>query len=149
MMTSLSSVFAHMALFTDGVEYVLVSLPRQRLQTASILFTGLAEALSVMVLDKDEITLILRADDWELAHPSAPEARVAPGYRLITLDLPLALGQIGVLATVSNLLAEAGVSLFTVSAFERDHLLVRQDDFERAWSVLSNLIAQCRRPSQH
>jgi hypothetical protein len=149
MTTSLADVFARMALHTDGVEYVIVSVPRQRLQVASILFTGLAEALSVMVLDKDEITLVLRAEDWELARASAPEARAASGYRLITFDLPLDLDQVGVLATVSNLLADANVALFAVSAYERDHLLVRREDFERAWSVLSNLIAQYRRLMMH
>ncbi len=149
MMTPLSDLFAHMTLYTDGIEYILASLPRQRLQTASVLFTGLAEAFSAMILDKDEITLILRADDWALASPTAPEARIASGYRLITLDLPLELSQIGVLATVSSLLAEAGVSLVAVSAYQRDHLLVRHADFERAWSVLSNLIAQYRRPGGH
>lgn len=149
MTMSLSGLFARMTLYTDGVEYILVSLPRQRLQTASVLFTGLAEAFSAMILDKDEITLILRADDWALASPTAPEARIAPDYRLITLDLPLELGQVGILAAVSSLLAEAGVSLVAVSAYQRDHLLVRHADFERAWSVLSNLIAQYRRPGGH
>jgi hypothetical protein len=149
MTASLTDVFSRMTLHTDGVEYVLVSLPRHRLQTASVLFTGLAEALSVMILDKNEITLVLRAEDWDLARPSAPEARSTPGYRLITLDLPMGLDQTGILATVSNLLAEANVPLFAISAYERDHLLVRRDDFERAWSILSNLIAQYRRPSLH
>jgi len=146
MTMALSELFARMALYTDGVDYTLVSLPRHRLQAASVLFSGLAEAFSAMVLDKDEITLILQSADWELARPAAPEARAAPGYRLITLDLPLDLSQVGVLAAVSSVLAEAGVSLIAVSAYQHDHLLVRQDDFERAWLVLSNLVAQHRPP---
>jgi hypothetical protein len=43
---------------------------------------------------------------------------------------------IGFMALVSRFLAEAGVSILALSAFERDHILVPAAQFQTAWDVL-------------
>ena len=50
-----------------------------------------------------------------------------------TLDFAL----IGILASLSVLLAEAGISIFVISTFDTDYLLVKADKLEKAISVLS------------
>jgi hypothetical protein len=49
---------------------------------------------------------------------------------------PLDLTLTGVLAALAGALAEAGVSLFAVSTYDTDYLLVRQKDLDRAAAAL-------------
>jgi predicted glycoside hydrolase/deacetylase ChbG (UPF0249 family) len=60
-------------------------------------------------------------------------AHVETGWRCLRVVGPLDLGLVGVLAC---LLARGGVSLFSLSTFDTDHLLVREADLERALAAL-------------
>jgi hypothetical protein len=51
---------------------------------------------------------------------------------------------VGFMAVVTHLLSEARLSVLPFAAYSRDHLLVRERDFERAWNVLSEFIEACR-----
>jgi hypothetical protein len=80
--------------------------------------------------------LVLPQEAWqEFAH-RLPDHRMADAYRLITFDLPLDPALIGFMALVSRILAEAGVSILALSAFERDHVLVPAAQFQAAWDAL-------------
>lgn len=46
------------------------------------------------------------------------------------------LSEIGVLASLAGSLAEAGISIFVVSTFDTDYLMVREADLERVIAVL-------------
>ena len=59
------------------------------------------------------------------------------GWRIIEVRGPLDLAQVGVLAALSKPLADAGVSVFAVSTYDTDYLLVKEDVLEQALSVLS------------
>jgi len=63
---------------------------------------------------------------------------------LITFDIVLELSIVGYLAAFSARLAEAGVSIYALSTFLRDHVLVKAEDSERAMKVLQGFIAECR-----
>ncbi|HEY4689038.1 MAG TPA: ACT domain-containing protein [Anaerolineae bacterium] len=132
-------------LYSDDRPYALVSLPRDQMRPATILFGGLAEPFAAMIVDKDEITIVLHEVDWSLAARDLPGMRVENGYRLITFDTALALGLVGFMAAVSHALAEAGIPIQPVAAYSHDHLLVRGRDFERAWKTLSDFIAACKK----
>ncbi len=70
-------------------------------------------------------------------HYAAPDgSRVEPGWRALSLVGPLDFAMVGVIAPLAALLAEAGISVFVVSTFDTDHLLVRAEAFDRAVSVL-------------
>ncbi|RLE23356.1 MAG: ACT domain-containing protein [Acidobacteria bacterium] len=77
----------------------------------------------------------------ELSVVSAPRL-VAPGcpsetgWRCIAIKGPLPFEEIGVLAALSAPLAEAGISIFVVSTFDTDYLLVKDFQLERARAVL-------------
>lgn len=56
----------------------------------------------------------------------APRAcRKETGWRALRIKGPLGFSLIGILAEVSAILADAGVSLFAVSTFETDYVLVK------------------------
>ena len=135
-------------LYSDDRPYALVSLPRDQMRPATILFGGLADPFAAMIVDKDEITIVMHEMDWSLAARDLPGMRVEPGWRLITLDVVFDFEAVGVMAVVSRALAEAGIAIVPLSAYSRDHVLVRANDFERAWQALSDVIETCRASGQ-
>jgi hypothetical protein len=68
-----------------------------------------------------------------------------PGWALLTFDAVLPFELVGFLAVVASALAERDVSIFALSAYSTDHLLVQQADLERALETLSELGCDVRR----
>ena len=54
------------------------------------------------------------------------------GWRIFQVEGPLDFGLIGVMASIAGPLGEAGVSLFAVSTFDTDYVMVRERDVEAA-----------------
>ncbi len=68
---------------------------------------------------------------------SVPPGRpMETGWRCIGVKGPLPFDLVGVLAALVVPLAEAGVSIFVVSTFDTDYLLVKDHQLERARRVL-------------
>jgi hypothetical protein len=63
--------------------------------------------------------------------------RCERGWRCLRVAGTLDLALVGVLASLLDPLADAGVSVFAVSTFDTDHLLVREDDLVRATESLT------------
>ena len=61
-----------------------------------------------------------------------PGVTVKPGWRCITVDGPLDFSLVGILADLSSCLANADISLFAISTFDTDHILVAESNLERA-----------------
>jgi hypothetical protein len=53
-------------------------------------------------------------------------------WRCVQLAGPIPFSTVGVLASLVQPLAEVGISLFTISTFDTDYLLVKAADLERA-----------------
>ena len=72
----------------------------------------------------------------------APEASVPDGvgaergWRALEVDGPLDFSMTGVLAALSGALAQAGVSIFAVSTYDTDVLLVRAGQLRAAVDAL-------------
>jgi len=78
----------------------------------------------------DELSIVCR----EEAVP--PDTRVEDGFRALQLPGPIPFEQAGVLAGVAGPLAAAGLSIFAVSTYDTDYVLVREADLERALAAL-------------
>ncbi|MEA2380663.1 MAG: uncharacterized protein QOH72_634 [Solirubrobacteraceae bacterium] len=63
-------------------------------------------------------------------------ARAESGWRALGVDGPLDFALTGVLAAVAVPLAEAGVSIFAVSTYDTDYVLVRADRLPDAVAAL-------------
>lgn len=59
------------------------------------------------------------------------------GWRAFRIQGPLDFALIGILARVANLLAEKKISIFAISTYNTDYVLVRQEKFAQALEVLS------------
>jgi len=60
-----------------------------------------------------------------------------PGWCALQVQGPLDFSQVGVLAALSTALAEADISLFALSTYDTDYLLVKQTHLERAIGTLT------------
>ncbi len=63
--------------------------------------------------------------------------RAERGFRALRVAGPLDFALTGVLAAIAAPLARAGVSIFAVSTFDTDYVLVREADLTRALAALA------------
>jgi hypothetical protein len=74
-----------------------------------------------------------------LPEASAPaQWKADKGWRCLKVLGPLDFGLTGILASLSTTLAEAGVSVFAVSTYDTDYILVKGDALEKAIRALSS-----------
>jgi len=96
---------------------------------------------SSVTYTEDEVSVVIRASDWDKLKGNFPFSREESPYRLITFDIVLDLSMVGFLSVVSTALAEVGVSVYALSTFLKDHILVRKGDSEKAIDVLRGLVS--------
>jgi len=96
----------------------------------------------MLLRDAHEVTLLLDETDWRAMRHAARDAKVEGGFRLVTFNLELDWNVVGYLARVTQLLAEAHISVGALSAYSRDHLLIKQDDLGKALRVLGEHVAE-------
>ena len=96
-----------------------------------------------MVLrDGFETTLLLEETDWKTMRHAARDARFEGDFRLVTLDIELGWNITGYIARVTGILAAALIPCGVISAFSRDHLLIKQGDLSRALLALGPHVAE-------
>ncbi|MCY7374450.1 MAG: ACT domain-containing protein [Pyrinomonadaceae bacterium] len=91
--------------------------------------------------DKFETTLLLDDVDFEKIRYAVLNAKTESNFRLLTFDIELDFNVVGFLAEVSRILAEAEIPIVALSAFSRDHLLIKQMDLAKALKVLGEYVA--------
>jgi hypothetical protein len=101
-----------------------------------------ADAPFMIFRDSWEVTLVIEEADWQRIRHAARDAKIETGYRLVTLDIELPWSTVGYFACVTGILATAGISVGALSAFSRDHLLIKQDDLGNALRVLGQHVAE-------
>jgi len=65
------------------------------------------------------------------------DARAERGWRCLRVAGPLGFGMTGILASLAGPLASSGVSIFVVSTYDTDYLLVQDRDVGRATDALT------------
>jgi hypothetical protein len=78
----------------------------------------------------DELSVVCRQDD-------VPEDAICErGWRCLRVAGTIAFTVVGVLASLTVPLAEAGIGVFAVSTFDTDYLLVKEADWAAALDAL-------------
>jgi uncharacterized protein len=106
------------------------SIPKAVFTSPLFAITRTDEELSVVVLD---------------GLPMKSE-KVDSGWSVIKVNGPLKLNQVGVMAGLSTALAGAGVSLFALSTFDTDYLLVKVTALDKARDALEAKGYRFRKP---
>ena len=80
----------------------------------------------------DEVSLVCRAEE-------TPQNTVDrdDGWRGFRIEGTLDFSLIGVLSKISTLLAESSISIFAVSTYNTDYILVKKENYDRAMDVLA------------
>ncbi|HMV26161.1 MAG TPA: ACT domain-containing protein [bacterium] len=69
-----------------------------------------------------------------------PDARAEHGWRAFKIVGPIPFEMTGVLASVIAPLGEAGISIFAVSTFDTDYILVKEENWSPARAVLDDVV---------
>lgn len=78
------------------------------------------------------------SDELSIMCPQATvptDIEASRDYVCFRVDGELDFDQVGVVASVSSPIANAGISLFLVSTHDRDYVLIHRDDVEKAITV--------------
>ena len=62
--------------------------------------------------------------------------KAEPGWRVFRVDGPLDFALTGILASIAAPLAQAGVSIFAISTFDTDYVLVKHEKVQQAVAAL-------------
>ena len=79
---------------------------------------------------REELSIVAETD------VVAPEARAETEWRMLKVHGPFELSEVGVVASLVAPLAAGGVSVFTVSTFDTDYLLVQSAQWPAALTAL-------------
>ncbi len=140
MTQSADAVLASTEFHTDEHVYRLLGLPANGISLACAIVAEAASPFSAVIVDKDEVSLLLREDILQGHDMRLKDAALSDtGYRLITFSQALEPDLVGFIAKVSAWLAAAGIPILALAACSRDHILVPMADFPRALAELIKL----------
>lgn len=77
----------------------------------------------------DELSIVCRQKNIPA------DTKAERGWSIIKVEGPLDFGLTGILASIANPLAKAKISIFAVSTFDTDYILVKDDQIDLAKSV--------------
>jgi hypothetical protein len=86
--------------------------------------------LWALICDEQETTLVCAEGE------APPDAAIESGWRALRVRGPLNFSLVGILAGLAGVLAGAGVSIYALSTYSTDFLLVKDDALERARQAL-------------
>jgi len=109
--------------------------------TYCIIRLGIEEAIPSWVY-KEDFYAITKTDDELSIVVSQTEPRdmseyitIEPNWRCFKLLGPLPFSWVGILSKLSTMLAEANISIFAISTYDTDYILIKEDDASRAARV--------------
>ena len=127
----------------DPATYALISLTLDQwhslIQDPSL--SPRMTAPFMIFYDGKEVTLLLDDTDFDTVRYAVRDANIGKSFRLMTFDVDGS-DVIGFIALATKILAESNISVVTLSAFSRDHLLIRQNDLAAALKALGPHVAE-------
>ncbi len=95
-------------------------------------FPGKAE-LQSLTRTRDELSLVTEEE------AVTADIKSEKGWRAFKVLGPLEFSLTGIMATLSSALAAEGISLFALSTYDTDYILVKEEDLEKAKVALSTV----------
>ena len=90
--------------------------------------------------DKEEVTLIVAQEFWQQIAAGFPQAQVELERRMIRFDTVLDFSVVGFIAEISRALAEAGISILSISTYRTDAVLVHATQFTAALAAVKRAL---------
>ena len=92
-----------------------------------------SNGLQAIIRTSDELCIICDEDKVPANITAEPD------WRALKVQGPLVFSEVGVLVSLANPLAEAGISIFVISTFETDYILVKKADLESTITALEKV----------
>ena len=86
-----------------------------------------------LCITDDEVSVLLNADYSELIEEKINEEK---GFKCLKIEGVLDFGEIGIIAKISRILAKEEISIFVVSTYNTDYVLVKENKIAHAIHVL-------------
>ncbi len=80
----------------------------------------------------DELSIVCSQDSIP------PDVKCEKDWRILKVEGPLDFSLIGILSSISTILAQNGISIFAISTYDTDYILVKDKDITNAINALSN-----------
>jgi hypothetical protein len=127
------------SLYLPETRYTVASLPLEHYGEAVACLRE-AEGFVSLTRDKEEITLVVEEDIWRKLAPRFPGAVVQERRRLIRFDTVLDFSVVGFIAEISRALAEADISILSISTYRTDAVLVHESRFDDAVNAIKQAL---------
>jgi hypothetical protein len=127
------------SLYLPETRYVVASLPLEHYGEAVDCLRD-AEGFVSLTRDKEEITLVVAEDIWSKLAPRFPGAVAQERRRLIRFDTVLDFSVVGFIAEISHALAEADISILSISTYRTDAVLVHESRFDDAINAIKQAL---------
>jgi hypothetical protein len=127
------------SLYLPETRYVVASLPLEHYGEAVDCLRGV-EGFVSLTRDKEEITLVVAEDIWSKLAPHFPGAVAQERRRLIRFDTVLDFSVVGFIAEISSALAEADISILSISTYRTDAVLVHESRFDDAVNAIKQAL---------
>lgn len=87
------------------------------------------------IIDNNEITVIIE----EFKVDKKDIIKIEKGWKIITFKAVLKFNLVGFLAKISAVLANENISIFAISAYSTDHILIKKENLTKAVKALEKL----------
>ncbi|MFA5077245.1 MAG: ACT domain-containing protein [Candidatus Micrarchaeia archaeon] len=91
-----------------------------------------------VVRDKNEITVVIEQSKLKKLKPE-DVLNVERNWKIITFDGVMDFNVVGFLARIAKALAEEGISIFAISSYSTDHVLVKAKNVSNALQKLEKI----------
>lgn len=83
---------------------------------------------------QDELSIVCKEVDIKIDD----KIMIDKHWRILKINGPLDLSQIGIIANISSLFKENKISIFPISTYDTDYILVKNQQIDKATTVLKN-----------
>jgi hypothetical protein len=85
--------------------------------------------------DGNEITVII--DETKLSENSV--IKIEKGWKLIAFDMVFPFEMVGFISKISKVLADNKISIFVISSYSTNHILIKRENLEKTVELLEGL----------
>jgi len=99
------------------------------------------EGIPDWVLDTPLASITRTAEEFSIVCPKSvvpDELKSGQEWKCLKIHGPLGFDEVGIISSLTKVLADANISVFVLSTFETDYILVKRMNIEKAIKALSD-----------
>ncbi len=126
-------------LYMPETRYAVASVPLEFYAEVANRLQAI-EGFVSMTRDKEEVTVILAEEDWNSISDAFPGSEAQTHRRMIHFDTVLDFSVVGFISEISRALADADISILSISTYKTDAVLVHESRFDDAVNAVKRAL---------